>query len=513
MNRFTVLTLALALAAPAAAADSKFDAEARARAIAPFLDDEAVFVAHLDVRRLDPDAFADQLAKLGKLPGPSVQAARQFLKDWSAAFTKAGGKDVYLVAGLMDFAVVNRGADSFVIVPLEEGADESALARVAGRGFQVGKKFPGKNVVFGGSEQVFKRLQTLKAAARPDLAKAFAAAGDTAAQVLVLPTADNRRVIEEVLPNLPEVIGGGSSKVLTRGLRWAALGLDLPPKMALRLVVQSSDAAAAKALHGLIDRGLKLVASQEEVRDMFPNVGKLTAQLLPKVEGDRLTLTQTSDQLAAVVEPLLFRTRQAAQRAMSQNNLKQIGIAFHTYYDKYKVFPAAASYDKQGKPLLSWRVHLLPFLGEEELYKEFHLDQPWDGEHNKKLVARIPNVYRSANAKLTAAGKTLYLAPVGEATMFPGRKPVKITDVTDGTSNTIFIVEAAEDAAVVWTKPEDLNYDPKKPLAGLPGPPNKKGINVLLVDGSVRLLPATIKLDTLRALFTRNGGEVIGDDD
>src|SRR5206468_5253686 len=70
------------------------------------------------------------------------------------------------------------------------------------------------------------------------------------------------------------------------------------------------------------------------------------------------------------------------------NNLKQIGLAMHSYHDVYKRLPSGAVQDKDGKALLSWRVHLLPFLEQEALFKEFKLDEPWDSDNNKKLLAK-----------------------------------------------------------------------------------------------------------------------------
>lgn len=199
----------------------------------------------------------------------------------------------------------------------------------------------------------------------------------------------------------------------------------------------------------------------------------------------------------------------SADTMMVVNRLRQLGLALHNYHDVHGRFPSAVSFDKQGKKTgLSWRVHILPYLEQDALYRQFKLDEPWDSEHNKKLIAQLPPIYRPTNAKLAAAGKTKFVAPTGEQTLFPERNMgIRIADITDGTSNTIMLVEADDDHAVVWTKPDDLPVDLKKPLAGLairaPG-----AFLALVADGTVRFLRQTVASQDLAALFTRAGGEV-----
>src|SRR5207249_2796575 len=84
--------------------------------------------------------------------------------------------------------------------------------------------------------------------------------------------------------------------------------------------------------------------------------------------------------------------RIAGRRTVSQNNLKQIGLAMHNYHDTYRHFPPQALTDKNGKPLLSWRVAVLPFIEQDNLYRQFKLDEPWDSEHNRKLLERMPKL-------------------------------------------------------------------------------------------------------------------------
>jgi hypothetical protein len=220
-----------------------------------------------------------------------------------------------------------------------------------------------------------------------------------------------------------------------------------------------------------------------------------------------LGITQSAPIVAALLMPSLQASRGAAQRAKSINNMKQIMLAMHVYHDANKKFPPAFKADKDGKPLLSWRVLILPFLEENDLYSQFHLDEPWDSDHNKKLIAKMPAVYKSPQSR-AGEGKTNYLTIRGENTVFPGKDGIRIADITDGTAFTIALVEAFDDKAVIWTKPDDFEIDSNNPLKGLIG----LYPSIFLAgfsDGSVRSLPVSIDPEELKGLFSRNGGEAV----
>jgi hypothetical protein len=207
----------------------------------------------------------------------------------------------------------------------------------------------------------------------------------------------------------------------------------------------------------------------------------------------------------------------AAHRIQSQNNLKVIGIAFHNYHTTYGVFPAAVAYQKGKKPLLSWRVAILPYIEQDALYKKFKLDEPWDSPHNKKLIPLMPKVFAPPMVgKPAKPWHTYYQVFTGKEAIFdPGKVRAGggtfnvgpgILTITDGTSNTALVVEAGE--PVPWTKPDDLVYDAKKPLPKLGGL-FKEGFHVAMADGSVRIIGRKAKEKALRALITAAGGEIM----
>ncbi len=287
----------------------------------------------------------------------------------------------------------------------------------------------------------------------------------------------------------------------------------------------------------LLQYGVQTVASQMQVAGIdidttaLPSIPAVAPHLLPKVS----TVCKTDDGfeaythttlpganmgaavpvLVALVLPAVQSARQSARRAQASNNMKQIALAIHNYHDAFKAMPAAYNADENGKPLLSWRVHILPFIEQQALYEQFHLDEPWSSKHNRKLIARMPAIYQSPGS-MADPGKTVYLGNAGEGGIFvspkengkQGRWPLgtRFRDITDGLSQTIMLVEAGDTAAVIWTKPDDFALDKDNPLRGLIG--RRPGIFMTgFCDGSVQALSTAVNRDTLKGLFTRAGGE------
>jgi hypothetical protein len=323
-------------------------------------------------------------------------------------------------------------------------------------------------------------------------------------------------VVNEMMPRLPQELGGGPGTLLTRGIRWSAAGLDTNPKLALRLVVQSEDAASAHALADVTGRGLQWLSKQDEFRQIVPKVEELIPVLIPKVVGDRLALTldESAPVVASALAGMVGNVRTSAAQAQAANNLKQIALAMHNHAGAYRDnLPAHAIYSKDGKtPLLSWRVAILPFIECDNLYKQFKLEEPWDSEHNKKLIPLMPKTFQIPNAPPTREpGMTHFQVFVGGGAAWErGTKPPGMPRTfVDGTSNTIVIAEAAE--PVIWTKPDDLTYDPQRPLPKL-GINPALGFLVAMGDGSVRRISPQITEKTLRAAITAAGQEALGPD-
>ncbi|HND56788.1 MAG TPA: DUF1559 domain-containing protein, partial [Pirellulaceae bacterium] len=252
---------------------------------------------------------------------------------------------------------------------------------------------------------------------------------------------------------------------------------------------------------------------QSPVRQLLPNADAVAARLKPEVREARVELKLEGEDAARWLRDSLAgpfaAARRSAARTNAMNNLRQIALAMHNYHDVYRKFPPAASRGKDGRPLLSWRVHVLPFLEQGPLYEKFKLDEPWDSAHNKTLIEKMPRVYAApGHERLAATGKTVYVVPTGEKAVFSDKDGMSIAKITDGTSNTLMTVQVPASRAVIWTQPADWEYDVKNVLDRLVED-GEQGFLAGLCDGSVRFISRSIDPKTLLKLLQANDGQVI----
>ena len=294
------------------------------------------------------------------------------------------------------------------------------------------------------------------------------------------------------------------------------LVLDFPAQTPARL-----NQAAVEAALALLEKQLLRFLSTLASSGMLPPEGvewwQALARGLSKPELSRkgstvkATVAVGSEPatLLASLTGTVSSVRSAAAGLTRGNNLKHLAIGMLTFADSNGHLPSAALCDpRTGKPLLSWRVALLPYLDQQALYKEFKLDEPWDSPHNIKLLTRMPRLYAKPDAEGSTT-TTHYRVVVGKGTVFEpfGPRPpigLRITDILDGTSNTLLIAEGAE--AVPWTRPDELTYDPGGPLPRFRRD-ERGGFQAAMADGSVRFIPLSVGNETLRSLILRNDGK------
>lgn len=214
--------------------------------------------------------------------------------------------------------------------------------------------------------------------------------------------------------------------------------------------------------------------------------------------------------LTALILPAVQQAREAARRSVCKNNLTEIGIALHNYAEVYQVFPPAYTVDANGKPLHSWRVLILPFLGQRALYDQIDLNEPWDSPKNSQFHNVLIPSFQCPSHAGSAPGATYYLGIVGDQCFLRPGTGVRMRDCRDGLSNIMVVSES--NMTVNWMEPRDIAFENLTRVGdpnGISGPhhPGSTG-HILLGDGTVRFMANPQGLD-LKALATINGGEII----
>jgi beta-lactamase regulating signal transducer with metallopeptidase domain len=300
------------------------------------------------------------------------------------------------------------------------------------------------------------------------------------------------------------------------------LGLNFDKQTNLNLVTQANDEASAQKIKATLKAGAAMLTNivssmkagsnpegtKQAVEAFLPILEQVQVSVNDKQVS--LKLSGDTDKLAALLANPINAAKNSAQQSQHKNNLKMIMLAMHNYHDVHNHFPAAAVIDPESGIAHSWRVAILPYLDQGKLYQQYKMNEPWDSEANLKVLAQMPGVFKdpteteeTTNTAVTAAyGKNLAFEEGDKE----GRK---ISDFTDGLSNTISIIAAQTE--IPWTKPEDITIDLTQeklpPQIGTDG----KAFYIGFSDGSVRRAPENVDVKTFKIALTRNGGELFQD--
>ena len=308
-------------------------------------------------------------------------------------------------------------------------------------------------------------------------------------------------------------------------LNRARLTIKTMPDISLTLALETHDAAETDKAAALILPTVKkaiaaiaepirsapraqMPADQKEFFDFFlRKLDKIVAEIMPRQSGGQVIIDAsglgTVDQWAAKSAGSIAQARAAIQRNLSFGNLGQLGMALVLTENKNSKLPPRAIFSTGGKPLLSWRVAILPLLGEQTLFDQFRRDESWDSEHNRALIAKMPDVFADPRVPDSKDWRTRYVVPTGPGTVFEADKGCKYSDITNGGHSTLLVVEVGSDKSVIWTKPDDMEFDPQQPIVGLGTIPGDSFLT-FFADGHVQAIRKSIDAETMRRLVDRN---------
>jgi len=389
--------------------------------VAPYLTETAIGFAHVQLDRIDLEPikqFAKDYADgLGGNP-QQIETAISVVQQVQKQFVDAGVTNLYVVAELENFMY-----GPYLLVEFKEGADIAEITKMLQdvvHHFNVTaikeyKTFDG--VLFAGDEQILKNITSGHVAERQMLAQALASVESDPLQIVICPSPDQTRAIREAVPAFPAPFQAIDGEILARGIQYISFGGRLEPNTGIQVVVQSADENSAEVLLKGEQQAVSMMAKLMAAQFPMPGMDKIADKLIMHRENNRLVLDFSFkpdewNQLAAMLQKPAEGMRERADSNRNTNNLKRFGLAMHNWHDVYKVLPAHANYSKDGKPLLSWRVHVLPYLDQVELYQKFHLNEPWDSKHNKQFISQIPEVFAVPGSAVAKQGRTGYVFPI-----------------------------------------------------------------------------------------------------
>ena len=198
--------------------------------------------------------------------------------------------------------------------------------------------------------------------------------------------------------------------------------------------------------------------------------------------------------------PTVTRSREAARRSQCKNNLKQIAIALHNYNEHYNAFPPAYTIDADGKPLHSWRTLILPWMDQKALYDKIDLTKAWDDPVNAVALKTKISAYQCPSAVLPES-HAVYMAIVTSNSCFQATEPRLLSDIKDGLSKTLMVIEVDVEHAVPWMAPSDADEALLQSLFPKGKHSHTGGMHAACVDGSVRFINQNLSPDVLRAII------------
>lgn len=462
--------------------------------VRPYLDETTIGVAWCDVEKLNVTAVAG-LARAFNVP--VTETAHDYAKSIVTSLRSQGVVKVYSV---IDVDAIMESRPPLFILQAKPDANLSLVQAMVAplitpADLSVIKD--GKFLLVG-SKKVLETKQEHPAARLDRLEKQMNAANQANA-ICIAPSAEMSEALRMTMN-----LGVGAVEEQPFELRFILL---FAPMEGLRVDTSVLHGGA----RGVVDfattdkaenfkSSMKTLLSWDQSLDVEP--------ILPEVV-DASAVWQL-ERFMGFCKRISSRFAGDAEQVQASTNLKQLALALHNYESTYRSFPPQAVASSEGKRLLSWRVLLLPFLGREDLYSKFHLDEAWDSPHNIALVKEMPQFFARPGTDPTL-GKTPYVAPLARESFFgrPGA-PAHFRDVRDGTSNTIWLIDAPAEFEVTWTKPEDWEVKGLESIELIRR--TKPQWLVSFVDGSVRALPKTVSSDTIFKMFTIAGGEVISID-
>ncbi len=500
-------------------------AQTSAEKLLPLVDEQSFFLGRIQPGKIDIAKIMIPLVQKKTLP-PAEAAALGFLFNLQKSSIDKVIDEIWFSSSAKDAATYFL--PSIIIKTKPAAKAEDLLNLLKNLPLPINIQTPSGQVIRKGQNSILPLSYVIREAKgfylleqvgatkdtkktkRTDIVQGFDDMGSLPFGAMLFPSKDNPLDLAKIFPSLKRA-NGKEHEVhgILNGLKLVTLGMYLDP-WRIQMVIQTEDRELANDVHKSILKAIQsipdLVQAQVEEVGKDP-VFKALAAMVKSVSimDDKVTIVITDfDPYFEIAARINEQNQAKVAAAQSMGKVKNIATALLAYHKDKGKFPPAATLSKEGKPLLSWRVQILPYLGHNLLYKQFKQNEPWDSEHNKKLIRRIPPSFRETQDDLNK-GTTPFQAPVGLATIFPpGGTGTNSIQIINELSNTIMIVKVPEDKSAIWTKPEDweidVNLSAKDLLKGF-----TNAIVFACADGEVKTMPLKVAGDNIKSMLAIEG--------
>jgi hypothetical protein len=410
-----------------------------------------------------------------------------------------------------DLRKSDDGKTTTITVSFHRGIDDPA--------FPNARYLPDEKTVVFAREDLLKKMIEAKDAKSPLLDRLASLGGDHDL-VAVFLGESLRQPLNEIVDGLPPVMVPPQVQQFVKlvdgvNVLTITAGADASPLATVE--IEAADAAAAKSVHEALDPLLTMgkgmvpaLIESASASDLPPSVqpllavaGDLVKDLSLTQNGTRVVFTAPRPTSLDGVDDWLGPLAQLAEREQRRARLEDIAGAIQQVMDENGPLPQNIYAEGGETPLLSWRVDLLPALGQFDAYQQFNREEAWDAEHNRPLL-EVEGVFGQplpfTSSPGVKPGHTVYLTFQGKGAMIDGKQPKTSIDLKDGISGTVAVVEVSPERAVPWTQPVDLDLAAADVATMLGPPPTKQGYPAVLFDGRIVTLPADIDIETLRKL-------------
>ncbi len=438
----------------------------------PFIEASTLAVLDVDITKVDVQAAAKWMfEQTGMADRSEFEQLVAMVSGYIDSLKSAGVTHLFVTGSTRSW--IDGGP--LVIVPCRNPAVVKGLASGIVQGSPTDpplKIHVDKQLVLGGAQAIVDRVADAKGTARGDLILPLIEPSRLDHSIVISLPAEARDELIAMWPDqLPEPAPSQfSPRQMVEDVDRVVVTFRLPPDPQVHARIETGDASAAARVKQVVE---KIIALSPEAKQ----------SITVKVDVANVLLEASPEMLAKVAAEMLGPAHQHATQLRTMKSLKQLALAMHNYHASEQHLPPRCLTDREGKPLHSWIVPLLPYLDQQALYSKLRLDQPWDSEQNRPFTQiAIPLLIEDKNQPT----KTRFRVPVYPGSLWQGEGPPKsFKDVTDGTSNTIAAIHAPPNAAIEWSNPEPWVLSVDDPMSDVFG--NCDRVEVVLLDGSARV--------------------------